>query len=506
MLKAREILRLKHDIGLSLREIGSTCRCGKSTVADVLSRAEKAEVTWPIIQNDKQLMSLLYPPIARTGLPPEPDMDYIYHEMKKKNVTLLLLWEEYKEQHAQGIMYTQFCQRYKGFKQQNNVSMHKEHKAGEEMEVDWAGSTVGYYDRIIEREKKAYLFIAVLPASSYPFVHAYADTKTPSWLDAHVRAFNYYGGVARILIPDNCRTAISKADLIDPVVNKSYHELARHYGITIVAARPYKPKDKAADEGMVKIVSQRIIARLRNRQFFSLEEVNKAISEELAILVERPFQKMQGNRKTAFIQIDQPALQPLPKQAYEYADWKERRVPFNYHVDYDKYYYSVHYSQVHKPCSVRATLTTIEIFIDGERVAAHARSYHGTRRYTTLPEHMPENHKIVSGWSSDRFLSWAKKIGPHTTGLIEKILESREYPVQTYRACMGILQFQKNYSAEHMERASNHASEKRLFSYKYFKLALNQLDTAENTPVPAKIIVHANIRGNSAFAEGGLHV
>ena len=173
MLKAREILRLKHDIELSLREIGSTCRCGKSTVADVLSRAEKAGVTWPIIQNDKQLMSLLYPPIERTGLPPEPDMDYIYHEMKKKNVTLLLLWEEYKEQHAQGIMYTQFCQRYKDFKQQNNVSMHKEHKAGEEMEVDWAGSTIGYYDRITEREKKAYLFVAVLPASSYPFVLPY---------------------------------------------------------------------------------------------------------------------------------------------------------------------------------------------------------------------------------------------------------------------------------------------------------------------------------------------
>ncbi len=268
MLKAREILRLKHQAGLSLREIGKACSCGKSTVSEILSRAEKAGITWPIDHlSDKQLMSALYPPTDGRTSPPEPDMEYIFSEMKKKSVTLMLLWEEYKEKHPDGIMYTQFCERYKNFKKDNKLSMHKEHKAGEEMEVDWAGNTLSYVDTSTGEIKTAYIFVAVLPASAYPFVYAYPDTKLESWIDAHVRTYEYFGGVPRITIPDNTKTAVVKADFVDPVLNKSYNEMARHYRTTIIPARPGKPKDKAADENMVGNVSRRILAPLLKVSF-----------------------------------------------------------------------------------------------------------------------------------------------------------------------------------------------------------------------------------------------
>ena len=505
MLKAREILRLKYEVQLSLREIGQACNCGKTTVAEVLGRAEKAGITWPIELSDKQLMSMLYPPLENKNSPPEPDMEYIFREMKKKSVTLMLLWEEYKEQYPDGIMYTQFCDRYRKFKKDNQISMHKEHKAGEEMEVDWAGDTMSYIDRETGEIKPAYVFVSVLPASAYPFAYAFEDVKISTWINAHVMAYEYYGGVPKVTIPDNTKTAVIKPDLIDPVLNKSYNEMARHYHTTIIPARAGKPKDKAADENMVGHVSRRIIAALRNRQFFSIYEINQALSEALVKLIYRPFQKMEGNRQSAFEMIDKPFLQPLPATRYEYAEWKETKVQFNYHVDYDGFFYSVHYSYVNSPCSVRATSKTIEVYIGSERVAAHPRNYNPYKRYTTLPEHMPEAHQAVSGWSPERFLFWAEKTGPNTRELIKHILESREYPVQTYRTCMGIMRLGKNYSTTIMERASREALDKNTCSYKYFGMILKQVAVIASKTPPEKIICHDNIRGIGAFTGGGIH-
>lgn len=248
MLKAKEILRLKSEHKLSTREIARACSCGKSTVAEILDRAKSAGITWPAEVNDKQLMSLLYPPAERKERAPEPDLNYMYHEMKKKDVTLGILWEEYRDIHSEGLMYTQFCERYRVFKKLNRMYMHKEHKAGEEMEVDWAGSSIPYFDRDSQNYKHASVFVAVLPASSYPFARAYIDETSPNWICAHADAFEYFGGVPAITIPDNTKTAVIKTSLVDPTLNRSYHEMARHYGTTIMAARPYKPKDKAADE------------------------------------------------------------------------------------------------------------------------------------------------------------------------------------------------------------------------------------------------------------------
>ena len=505
MLKAKEILRLKHEAGLSLREIAQACNCGKSTVSDVIARAGKAKLTWPIEISDKQLVSLLYPPLENKSSPPEPDMAYIFAEMRKKNVTLMLLWEEYKEKNQNGLMYTQFCERYKDFKKNNKLSMHKEHKAGEEMEVDWAGETMTYVEPMTAEMKPAYIFVAVLPASSYPFAYAYSDMKIPNWIDAHVRAFEYFGGVPRITIPDNTKTAVIKTSLVDPVLNRSYSEMAKHYRTTLIPARAGKPKDKAADENMVGNVSRRIIAALRNRQFFSIYEINEAIKEELVKFINRPFQKMEGNRQTAFEKIDKPALQPLPATKYEYSDWKKAKVQFNYHVEYENFFYSTHYTYAGKPCWVRATSKIIEIYIGNERVAAHRRNYNSFKRYGTLPEHMPEEHKAVYGWSSERFLSWAEKVGPNTRNLMKYILESREYPVQSYRACMGIMRYSKSYSTEVMERASQEALDKKTYSFKYFSIILKQMTMKASADHTEKVIKHDNVRGRSAFSGGGIH-
>lgn len=505
MVKAREILKLKHA-GMSLREIGKSCNCGKTTVSDVLERASKADITWPIEISDKQLMSLLYPPVESKHSSSEPDMENVFYEMKKKSVTLMLLWEEYKEQFPAGIMYTQFCDRYRSFKKSNQIEMHIEHKAGEEVQVDWAGQKMSYAEPETGEIKYANIFVAVLPASAYPFVYAYADAQLPNWIDAHVRAYEYFGGVPKVTVPDNTKTAVIMPDLVDPVLNKGYHEMARHYRTTLVPARAGKPKDKAADENMVGNVSRRIIAALRNRQFFNIYEINQAIKEELVKLGNRPFQKMEGNRLTAFEKIDKPFLQPLPATGYEYAAWKEAKVQFNYHVEYEKFFYSVHFSHIGLPCSVRATVKTIEIFIANERVAAYPRNFNKFKRYTTLPEHMPEAHKAVAGWSSERFLSWAEKIGPNTREIIKSILDSREFPVQTYRSCMGIMRLGKNHSDEIMEKTSRDALDNKTFSFKYFSMIMKQVETQMTKEKhDEKIVKHDNVRGISAYSGGGIN-
>ncbi len=502
VLKAREILRLKNDFDFSIRDIARASSCGKSTVSDVLERAEKADLTWPIELNDKQLMSKLYPPLERSGKPPEPDLEYIYKEMKKKNVTLGVLWEEYKAEHHDGLMLTQFCERYRNFKKQNNMYMHKEHKAGEEMEVDWAGSTLPYFDRDSEAHKNAHIFVAVLPASSYPFARAYPDETLPNWIKAHTDAFKHFGGVPAITIPDNTKTAVTTPRAADPVLNRSYLEMARHYGTAIMPARPRKPKDKAADEGMVKIASQRILAPLRNMRFFSIEEINAAISEQLEKLINRPFQKLEGNRKSAFEEIDKPALRSLPKNKYEYAIWKESRVQPHYHVEYEGFFYSVPHEHINKPCSIRVTTGTVEVFIDGERVAAHKKNTSKANRYTTLPEHMPLNHRVVSGHSNETFIKKANMTGPNTAGLVMRILKSACNPIESYRICNSILSLAASNKSKTVENASQEALEKELYAFKYFKLLLSKHQKSDSVENEERVINHNNIRGKDSFTGG----
>jgi transposase len=506
MLRAKEILRLKYEAGLSLRDIAKACNCGKSTVAEVLERSDKAKVTFSSSLTDKQLLSLLYPPQQNKSIAAEPDTEYVFYEMKKKGVTLMLLWEEYKELHPEGIMYTQFCERYKNFKKNNRLTMHIEHRAGQEMQIDWAGQTLKYVDTATGELKAALIFVAVLPASAYPFVYAYGDKKMASYIDAHVRAFEYFGGVPNVLIPDNEKTAVTHPDNTDPLLNRSYSEMANHYHTAIVPARPARPKDKAADENMVGNASRRILAPLRNLKFFSIYEINQAIETQLKKFILRPFKKMEGNRITAFEKIDKPALQQLPRTRYEYCDWSPTRVAFNYHVEYEGFYYSTDYAYAGQPCWLRVSAKTIEIFVDSIRVACHVRNYNKFSKYITLPEHMPENHKAVSGWSSHRFIAWAEKIGPNTAKFIKEVLESRQFPVQAYRSCMAILGLEKGCPESIMENAAKTALDKRTYSYKYFLIIFKQeLLKAGKEHEHPRIITHENLRGKSAYTGGGIN-
>ena len=505
MNKVREILRLKYDVKLSIRNIASSCNCGKSTVHDILGRAKAVGVTWPITITNKKLISLLYPPNENQTFSHEPDVNEMHLEMKKKHVTLMLLWEEYKTQYPDGLMYTQYCERYRVFKKLNKLSMKKDHKAGEEVEVDWAGTEMSYIDRFTGEVLTASIFVAVLPASCYPFVYAYPDKSIKNWIDAHVKAFKYFGGVPRIVIPDNTKTATIKFDSYDPTLNRTYSEMARHYNIAILPARILKPRDKGSVENHVKIVGQKIIAALRNDQFFSLSELNGAVQDELEKLVNRPFQKMELNREDLFKLTDKLHLQPLPQSQYEYSVWKDAKVQYNYHVEFDKFFYSVHYSHVGKYASLRVTDTTIEVFIEHERVAAHERNYHKFERYTTLREHMPEQHKAVSEWSEKRFVKWAYKTGPNTALYIENILKTKDFPQQSFKTCMSIMSLTKKYENEMFESACSDALEKKLFSYRYFSNLLKSADKKQKDALKkpaAKVVMHGNIRG-SKISLGG---
>ncbi len=500
MEKAKEILRLHYQNGLSQREIAGATGCSLGTVSKVLARADAAGIETTSLSS-KELGSLLYPPQA-TGVnqaKSEPDLGYIHHEMQKKGMTLTLLWEEYKTEHPEGLMFTQFCQRYREFRKQNDVYLRKIYKAGERMLVDWAGMTMNYTDAKGQKTE-AYLFVCDLPASSYLYVEPFRDMGQKSWIDGHVHAFEYYGGAPRIIVPDNTKTAVSKARYYDPELNRSYREMAAHYGSAVIPARSRKPKDKAPVETSVQIAERRIIAKLRNRQFFSFAELCGAVREELEILNTKPFQKLDANRRALFLEIESKELLALPKGKYEYADWKQAKAAFDYHVQYDGHYYSVPYHYAGKHLHIRATTRMIEILCDGERIAAHVRSYDKCMRYVTETSHMPEKHKAVMEWSPERFVSWANKIGSHTEQYIRQLLEQRDHPEQAYKTCAGILRLAKNVSAQQMEAACEKASAQKVYTYKYFEILLKNM----NMKAAVRPINHGNVRG-SGYYGGGSH-
>ena len=507
MSKIREILKFKFDMNLSIRDIASATNGSKSAVANVLDRANATGLTIDELLSlgDKTLGATLYPPAPSCREKIEPNLEYIYQELKKPSVTLMLLWEEYKRTHPDGLMYTQYCQRYRDFKKANQITMHKEHKAGEEMEVDWAGKTLAYKDLLTKTDKKAYIFVSVLPASSYPFVRAYENMKLKNWIDAHIRAFEFYCGTPKILVPDNTKTAVLKADLYEPEINRTYAELALHYNIAIIPARARRPKDKAADEGMVKIVSQRILAALRNRQFFSLADINAAISEELEKLIQRPFQQIPGNRRDAFLAVDKPALAQLPLTRYEYAKWLDARVGQNYHVEFSGHFYSVLYVYSNEMVSLRVTDTTLEIFSERERIGIHTIKENSPYdRYTTLPEHMPEEHRAVMNHPTEYYLDWADNIGTNAKRYIGEVIAQKDFPQEAHKACKAILRTCDGYAHIRSEELFAEAYDRSIFDYKYFKMLSRQyLEREKETTGDEKVIRHDNIRGTRAYTGGG---
>lgn len=458
MIKYRDIIRLS-SMGLSQRSIASSCQCSRNTVSDVLNRAKEKELTWPLPKDlaETDLQFLLFPEKAQATLRKIPDVEYIHRELAKSGVTLSLLWHEYCEtcrlNHEIPLMYTQFCNYYRKYAATTKATMHIQHKPGEQMEVDWAGQTATLVDAETGERLPAYIFVAVLSSSQYAYVEAFLSQDQESWIAAHLHAFTFFGGVTKILVSDNLKTGVEKTSWYSPVINKTYHEMAEHYGIAVIPARVRKPKDKPSVEGAVGVISTWILAALRQQTFFTLTEMNVAISEKLTAFNQRSFQKKPGSRLKAFLDEEKHALLPLPSSAYECATWKVATVQFNYHIAVDNMYYSVPYEYIKHKVDVRITRLVIEVFYNHLRISSHPRLYGRPGQYHTLSDHMPEKHKQYVQWNAEHFIAWAERVGPSTTTVIRAILSGHRVEQQGYRACMGILKLADRYSLVRVEAA-----------------------------------------------------
>jgi transposase len=503
MRKIYDVLRL-HAGGLSKRRIAVSLNIGRTAVGDYLRRARRAGLGWPQPEglSDEDLERLLFPPppAVSPDCRPPPDWPALHRELKRPGVTVSLLWEEYRSVHPGGYGYSRFCDLYRDWRGRLNPTMRQAHVVGEKLFVDYAGATMEVIDGLTGEIRTAQVFVATLGASSYSYAEATWTQALPDWIGSHIRAFAYFGGVPRQVVPDNLKSGVVKACLYDPEINRTYAGMAAHYDTAIVPARPRKPRDKAKVEVGVQIVERRILARLRNHRFFSLAELNQAIAELLVALNGRVTRHLGASRRQLFEQLDRPALKPLPAQAYEYAEWKQRRAGLDYHVEVAKHYYSVPHALAKQKLWARITDRSVEVFHKGKRVAAHMRGS-GNRRHTTVPEHMPSSHRRYANWTPDRIRRDAAANGVHTEILIDVILRSKPHPEQGFRSAIGILRLAKTHGGERLEAACERALEIGARSYSSVASILkNNLDRRtprQATDGPA--IDHPNIRGPQYF-------
>ena len=502
MRKIKEVLRLKYEAGLTYEAIGRSCNIGHTTVGEYLKRAQEAGLRWPIPEDmdDNLLEKLLYPKSPDPDIKrPIPDWNYVHKELKKKSVTLFLLWQEYKEIYPDGYEYSWFCRNYKEWSGKIDVTMRFNHRAGEKVFVDYAGHTIPIIDKSTGEIREAQIFVATMGASNYTYAEATWTQSLPDWISSHVRAFNFFGGVPEIIVPDNIKTGINKSCRYEPDMNPTYQEMASYYRCVVIPTRVRKPKDKSKVETGVKTVEQWILARLRNITFFSLTDLDKTIRDLLHDLNTRPFQRMSGTRKTMFEDLDKPALKPLPYEPYVYAEWKKVRPHIDYHIEVKGFYYSVPYQLAKRPLEARITQNIIEVLHKGKRVASHKRSYDTSRRYITLREHMPKPHQKYADWTPQRIINWAKKTGKATAQTVEAVMNSRSHPQQGFRSCMGIISLGKEFTENRLEAACSRAMAIGSPSYKsihaILKKGLDRLPIQKEGPQQTAFITHSNIRG-----------
>jgi transposase len=507
MRKIKEFLRLTHHGGLSDRQVALSLDISRSTVKEYRARVQRAGLSWPLPEtlSDEALEQRLFPPTNRVGAPPKPlpDFDYIYRELKahrKFNLTLDLLWQEYREQHPEGYRYSQFCELYRRWRQKLDYCMRQDHRGGEKLFVDY-GEGLKLFDPQSGEAISTELFVAVWGASNFTYAEATLTQQLPDWIGSHTRAFSYFGCVPKIVVPDCLKSAVNQACCYEPELNPTYAEMASHYGICVLPARPARPRDKAKVETAVLIAKRWILAALRHRTFYSLAELNDAIHELLEQLNSRPLRKLKKSRRELFSLFDQPNALLLPEKLYEYAEWKVASVNIDYHIEVDNHYYSVPFRLLREKLDIRLTAHTVEAFQKGERVATHQRSfipYH----HSTVKEHMPPAHQNYLEWTPSRILRWAEKIGPHTAALLEKIIETRTHPEQAYRSCLGILRLEKHYSKQRLENAALRALKFGALSFKALRKILSAgLDRLEEKPQnsPAALPPHDNIRGGRYY-------
>ena len=459
MRRIRESLRLHLQAGLSYSEVGRALKISKSAVGKYVSLARVAGVDWELAQafSDEDLEARLYrPAVSRGSHQLAPDFGVVHQELKRPGVTLMLLWEEYAMGNPLAYKYTSFCIKYREFARTQLRSMRQIHIAGEKLFVDYAGGSVPIIDASTGEISEAQIFVATLGASNYCYACATPRQTTADWIEAQTQALEFIGGAPRLLVPDQPRALVKHPDRYDPEANATYEEFAKHYSCAVLPARPGHPRDKPKVETSVLVVQRWILARLRNRRFFSMGELNSAIRLLLVDLNNRPFKKLPGCRRSAFELLDAPALQPLPATRFVISRWKSPKVNIDYHIDVDHHYYSVPHQLVGTKLDVRVTGSLLECFASNKRVASHAVStVHGG--FTTLPEHMPASHRAHLEWTPTKLISWGLRIGVSTAAVVTWQMEHRPHPEQGYRACLGLLALAKKYTNERLEAACTRA-------------------------------------------------
>jgi transposase len=503
MRKIRDALRLEAS-GLTRRQLAASLSIGRTAARTYLDRAHAAGLSWPLPDglSDEALERLLFAPPGKdpNDQRAEPNWPRPHLELRKPNVTLSLLWEEYRAIHPSGYGYSRFCDLYRTWKGRLTPTMRQNHVAGEKMFVDYAGATLEVIDGTSGEVLQAQVFVAVLGASNYTYAEATWSQTLPDWIGSHCRAFAFFGGVPRQTVSDNLKSGVTKACFYEPRINRSYAEMAAHYATAVIPARPRKPRDKAKVEVGVQVVERWILARLRKRTFFSLAELNQAIRELLEQLNRRVTRHLGASRRQLFDQLERPALTALPTEPYVYADWKECRVGLDYHVEIDKHYYSVPHRYLGYKLWARFTDRTVEIFAAGKRIACHLRG-RANRRHTTLTEHMPSAHRRYATWTPERISRQAASVGVNAQALTDIIMRERRHPEQGFRSCIGILRLAKSHGSERLEAACARALEIGARSYTAVASILrNNLDRRrpqKATDGPA--IQHPNIRGPRYF-------
>lgn len=502
MRKIKEILRLKNEVGLSDRQVGCSLNISHSTVREYQKRAERAGISWPLAEEmgEDELRSKLFPKKDKDGNKrKQPDWPRVEKELHRPGVTRMLLWQEYIDAYPEGYGYSQFCELYRQWsKAQEKPVMRVPKKAGEEVQVDYAGQTINVIDPQTGELVEAQVFVGVLGASGLIYAEAHWSQSLPNWVQAHVRMLEFFGGVPKIIRPDNLKAGVTHPSYYDPDINPTYHEMAEHYGAVVIPTRVRKPKDKALAENAVQQAERWILAVLRDRRFFSLHEVNQAIREQLKWLNDRKRSDNGLSRREMFAEIEKQSLQLLPVQPFVYMEVKQAKVHIDYHVTFKKHHYSVPHTYAHQKVLIRASEYLVEVYTsDNVRIACHQRV--DKFGYSTEKEHLPANHRWYLEWSPDRFCRWAKQIGPHTEAVITTVLETRKHPEQAYRTCLGILGLAKKTTPADLEAACQLAFEAGVFSYRAVKKFLQ----TQKSPLSGRhdqLSHHEHVRGGSYYS------
>ena len=507
MRKVRDVLRLKHAVGLSYREISEATGVGKTAVGEYIRRAEVIGITWPVPDDidDTALQRRIFacsgaPAVERACI----DWAKVHAELKRRGVTLLLLWQEHRSCDQHGYGYSRFCDLYGEWRRRISATMRQTHVAGEKLFVDFAGDTIAVFDAASGQVRQAHIFVAALGASNYTYAEARWSEGLVDWIGAHVNALAALGGVPKAVVCDNLKAGVTRPSRYEPGINRTYQDLADHYGVVVLPTRVRKPRDKAKVEVAVLIVERWVLARLRNHRFFSLTELNAAVRECVADLNNRIMRKLGKSRRELFEMLDQPTLAALPDEPYAYAEWKKCRVAPDYHVDIAGHYYSVPSQLIPEEVEARITYATIEIFYKGSRVASHIRS-RLMNRHTTITEHMPSAHRRYAEWTPTRLKQEAAKIGPATIALVEVIMNAKPHPEQGFRSCLGILRLVKSYGAQRLEAACRRGNDIGANSYGSIASILkhgldhtHEQDSVQDAERSAPIR-HANIRGRGYY-------